>query len=496
MCKFTIFTTCRPFIGEYKIIQENAIYSWSKLIPKPEIFIMGYIEEGVKEIANKYDNIRILDVEYNKKINQPSMKSIFNIAQKESKNDIVCYTNSDIIHFQCLVDIIKKLKKSDLNEYLAVGTRYDVDIDFKLNEKNLNFEKLVTYNGTLHGSGIDYFIFPRTLDWSHMPNFIVSKTTWDIWICLDILKRNIPLIDTTNVINVIHQNHSKSNKKTEESIKYIDYNVFLAGKIFHRGMYKGIEKEATHCFDKNKNIKKRTIDDMYNKINETHSSIFELNKYGKKVYSQSTEDGAIERIFQCIGTTNKYFVDIGAYDGLKDSNTANLRINNNWNGLLLDSDPQSDIVKKEFITSENINNILKKYNVQYSFDFLSIDINGNDFWIWKALNKFSPRVVVIEFNPNFSPDESKTIPYNPNFKWDKTEYYGASLKALRILGESKQYSLVYTTDVTNAFFVLSHLLHPDERNIPMENFFTHKFPSYKRKFVDVFKGNDTSYNHS
>jgi len=209
-----------------------------------------------------------------------------------------------------------------------------------------------------------------------------------------------------------------------------------------------------------------------------------LDKYRGQRYSQCWEDGIINRIFESIGTTNTFFVDIGAGDGKYNSNTANLRIHAGWHGLLLDKKPGGPIVQKEFITAENVNDVLKKHNVPDEFDLLSIDVDGNDYWVWKALN-YHPRVVVIEFNPNHL--DSRTIKYDPNFEWDKTNYYGASLLALKYLGGEKGYSLIYQADFLNAFFIRKDIVDVD---IPFNTILSTTFKAHlpddkKRRWVLV-----------
>lgn len=209
-----------------------------------------------------------------------------------------------------------------------------------------------------------------------------------------------------------------------------------------------------------------------------------LDRYRNQVYSQCWEDGIIQRIFECIGETNKYFVDIGASDGQRNSNTANLRINKKWSGLLIDKNPKNDFVKKEYVTAENVNDILKKHNVPEEFDLLSLDIDGNDYWIWKSL-AYKPRVVVIEFNPNFL--DSRTIKYDPDFEWDHTNYYGASLPALKYLGIEKGYSLIYQADYLNAFFIRQDIINKD---IPIQEILPRTFKAHlpddkKRRWLIV-----------
>jgi len=204
-----------------------------------------------------------------------------------------------------------------------------------------------------------------------------------------------------------------------------------------------------------------------------------LLQHGKSVYSQTIEDGIIEEIFSNIGTANKYFAEIGAWDGVSLSNTANLRLNMGWSGLLLEGNKEKashyDYVVNTMVTAENINNIFDENKVPREFDLLSIDIDGNDYWVWKAIdeNRFNARVVIIEYNCNFEDQHrSCAIKYSPDM--DSTipsiYYYSATISALKKLGESKGYSLIFRVNLHNLFFVKTELLHEDDRNIPLEMF--------------------------
>ncbi len=182
-----------------------------------------------------------------------------------------------------------------------------------------------------------------------------------------------------------------------------------------------------------------------------------INLFEKKIYSQQGEDGILEYIFYKTGTSNKYFVEFGVGNG-NECNTRLLREMKGWQGLWMDSGKHNNHhIHQEFITAENINDIFRKYNVPRNFDLLSIDIDGNDYWVWKALDTvYAPRVVVIEYNSKYAPSKSKVIEYDPNFKWDCTDYFGASLLAHVKLAEAKGYSLVCCDSKgVNAFFVLS-----------------------------------------
>ena len=195
----------------------------------------------------------------------------------------------------------------------------------------------------------------------------------------------------------------------------------------------------------------------------------DLRSHQRRVYSQCGEDGLIRRIFERIGTTNRFFVEFGAKDGRALSNTANLRLHHGWTGLLMEGDARTAgrHVEHEFVTAENVDDLFARYGVPDSFDLLSIDIDGNDYWVWKAIRGYQPRVVVIEYNIFFAPHEAKTIRYDARHAWDESGYHGASLAALRKLGRTKGYALVATDSwAPNAFFVKTSELAADFREQP------------------------------
>lgn len=180
----------------------------------------------------------------------------------------------------------------------------------------------------------------------------------------------------------------------------------------------------------------------------------------RREFSQNGEDGIIEAIIGMVGVTNRYCVEFGVEDGT-ECNVRYLLKKRGWTGLLMDGgheDPHINL-HKEFITAENIEELFRKHSVPEKFDLLSIDIDGNDYWVWKAITHYHPRIVIIEYNAHIPPEIAETIPYNPAFVWDKTDYYGASLLALKSLGETKGYTLLGTDkNGVNAFFIQSSLM--------------------------------------
>ncbi|MGP1667115.1 MAG: hypothetical protein ACTS5I_14675, partial [Rhodanobacter sp.] len=101
---------------------------------------------------------------------------------------------------------------------------------------------------------------------------------------------------------------------------------------------------------------------------------------------------------------------------------------------------------------------LTEAGVPEHFDLLSLDIDGNDYWVWHGMQAFRPRIVVVEYNPYYAPPERWVMRYNPDHQWDGSTYYGASLESLYQLGLSKGYALVCCDDMgNNAFFVAREL---------------------------------------
>lgn len=198
-----------------------------------------------------------------------------------------------------------------------------------------------------------------------------------------------------------------------------------------------------------------------------------LESYGYKVYSQNDEDGILQEIFDRIGTETKRFVEFGVQDGLECN--SHYLLHKGWTGLWLEGNEAfyQQIQKKfksviskgllrtkcVFITRDNIDPILKENGWEGGrIDLLSIDVDGNDYYIWDVISSVTPRVVCIEYNGTFPPDCSWVMPYFREHVWGGNNYHGASLKALENLGRKKGYQLVGTNLTgVNAFFVRADL---------------------------------------
>ena len=191
-----------------------------------------------------------------------------------------------------------------------------------------------------------------------------------------------------------------------------------------------------------------------------------INGFERKITSQGGEDGVLREIFRRIGTGNRYFVEFGVENGL-ECNTALLSRNEGWQGLLIEGSPENFAaldrnyaqyprVKRmqAFITAENIVALFEQAGVPREFDLLSIDIDGNDYWIWEALHEYKPRVVVIEYNGTRPPPERWVMQYNPQHRWSGDGYVSASLASMEALGRKLGYALIGTEEKgVNAFFL-------------------------------------------
>jgi hypothetical protein len=208
--------------------------------------------------------------------------------------------------------------------------------------------------------------------------------------------------------------------------------------------------------------------EIYINYNNTIYEKTELSKYKKVVYSQNGEDGIIEEIFNRVKPSEKFFVEFGGWDGINLSNTANLRINELWDGILFEGDNEKvkqnqDTIKiyNEYITSQNVNDLFEKYNVPQKFGVLSIDVDGDDAYIFESIDydRFSPDLIIIEYNPglpNHIPIRYKEQGINQTRENVEMGYYGANLNSMCDIAIKKGYKFVTTCD-WNLFFIRKDL---------------------------------------
>lgn len=220
--------------------------------------------------------------------------------------------------------------------------------------------------------------------------------------------------------------------------------------------------------------------------NKEKKEISDVREVEFKVFSQWGEDGIIQWLINNINIPHKTFIEFGVED-YRESNTRFLMMNNNWSGYVMDSSEiniskiqnseyywRYDLeAKHAFIDCDNINDLILSSKFDKEIGLLSIDIDGNDYWVWKQINVIMPVIVVIEYNGIFGIKEALTVPYDKYF--DRTTkhysnlYFGASLKALYNLAEEKGYAFIGCNSAgNNAFFVRKDKLNNVVRKIPIE----------------------------
>ena len=245
----------------------------------------------------------------------------------------------------------------------------------------------------------------------------------------------------------------------------------------------------------NTQVAQKLISLKYRSLNNSGNHVPSFEDTGFRVFSQNDEDGILLYIFSLIGTTNKTSVEICAGDGIQ-CNSANLIINHGWTGLLFDGNKKNIHRGKHFynncqdtftwppqlvhawITAENVNQLIEQNGVSGEIDLLSLDMDGVDYWIWKTIECINPRIVILEYQDIWGPDNSVTIPYDPNFvaKYGKygPDYCGASLLAFVKLGKEKGYRLIGVNRLGfNAFFMRNDIKNDLLPEIPISGCFNH-----------------------
>jgi hypothetical protein len=213
-------------------------------------------------------------------------------------------------------------------------------------------------------------------------------------------------------------------------------------------------------------IEARQLSDL--KPGQIHAAEF-------SVYSQWGEDGIVQHLLHHIPISRKVFVEFGV-ENYMEANTRFLLVKDNWTGLVMDGSKENiDYIRQDdiswrfqlksqqaFITRENINDLIRANGINGDIGLLSIDVDGNDYWVWEAIDVVTPAIVIVEYNHRFGSERAVTVPYRADFQRSKAHhsnvYYGASLAALCRLGNRKGYTFVGCTTAGNdAFFVRSDL---------------------------------------
>ncbi len=224
-----------------------------------------------------------------------------------------------------------------------------------------------------------------------------------------------------------------------------------------------------------------------------------IGDYEYKIFSQRGEDGIIQRLVKVIQIEHRTFIEFGVED-FTESNCRFLLMNNNWSGFVIDgSASKIDRLKQSyyywryeltaveaFITKDNINDLLAQSGFEQDLGILSIDLDGNDYYILEAIDVFKPCILVCEYNAIFGGKRKISVPYDDHFyrteKHPSNLYFGASLAAITYAAEKKGYSLIGTnTASSNAFYVRNDLLNDQVQTLTAQEAFS---PSKVRESRD------------
>jgi hypothetical protein len=202
--RLTAFALPKAFVGHAAVIQENAIRGWAALgLP---IILMGK-DAGVAEMAAAVGARHLPDVATNE-LGTPRLDSAFAIAAERATTPLIMYVNSDILFVD---DPAAGAAKVGLAEFLGVGRRTNVDVGAKLvfsDDWRERARAMARERGELsHRSAIDYFILPRRSALTKLPPFVVGRPGWDNWMLATALERAISLVDMTDALLAVHQNH-------------------------------------------------------------------------------------------------------------------------------------------------------------------------------------------------------------------------------------------------------------------------------------------------
>lgn len=207
----TMFSTPKAFRGHYAVIQRNALESWKRLHPEVEVILFG-VDEGTAEICRELGLRHIPDTSCSR-LGTNRVDSMFERAQEVSRHDLLCYSNCDIVLTRDFLKAVQAVK-AWRSAFLMVGRRWDTDVKGPLDFASEDWEKRVTglaqtegYHRQFHN--IDYFAFTRGL-YREIPPLVVGRIYWDHWMVWKALEQDAAVVDASEMVCAVHQNHDYS----------------------------------------------------------------------------------------------------------------------------------------------------------------------------------------------------------------------------------------------------------------------------------------------
>lgn len=214
----TIFAIPKRFEGHFGLIQGNAVRSWARLMPRPDIILLGS-DAGTAEIAAEVGARHIADV-VSSPSGAPRLDDVLRKGQLEARTDLVCFVNADIVLTPAWLAAVQAAD-AQRSRFLMVGRRWNLDVLEPLAFDRPGWCDDLTRDARARGQlatnmYIDYFVFPRGM-LMDIPPFIIGRPGYDNWLLWSVRKNGIPLIDATDAAPVIHQNHDYSHIKADRT---------------------------------------------------------------------------------------------------------------------------------------------------------------------------------------------------------------------------------------------------------------------------------------
>lgn len=231
----TIFSNPRPFVGPFERIQKNAILSWLALTPKCEIILFEDEEKTTSKVAKEFGLVCIEDAKCDE-FGTPLLDDVFAKVKKIAKNEIIVQVNTDIILLDDFIKAVSRIKNlMGQKPFFMSGRRWNLDfeerIDFRQIDWRDKIKNMIKEKGVLHrASAMDYWMFLRDFP-LNPPPFIIGRPGMDSWLIYRARQLKIPVIDATEVVQIIHQNHNYPQKKKDFFAIEKQRNIDLAGGL-------------------------------------------------------------------------------------------------------------------------------------------------------------------------------------------------------------------------------------------------------------------------
>lgn len=257
----TFFTTAKDFVSRNKVAQVNAIKSWKIAHEEAEIILFGY-SEGAKEISEELKLIYIPDIKTSRQ-GTPFINDMFEKASNLANNEICCFINADIILYSNFIQSLSDIHNLLKNNYLIVGQRQNInldkEIDFTTNWES-EIDSLVVKTGMIHPfdqSGSDFFAFPKSqYQKGDIPELMVGRAGWDLWMIYNGRIKGFKVIDLSETIMIVHQNHDYSHRKVKfDSYEEDEESLSNYKKLPQKEMYLYTLPACNYMF-KNQRLKR------------------------------------------------------------------------------------------------------------------------------------------------------------------------------------------------------------------------------------------------